>query len=75
MGKLTDPRDMKQPPAPIVGNTSTKQGPHANAKTTAPQPKTAKPDGNVAADMKKHGQRHGVRTLAEQAKKLYPSSK
>jgi hypothetical protein len=41
---------------------------------SATQPKNSKPDGNVAAALKKRGQKHGTKTLAESAKALYPSS-
>ena len=57
---------------------TTANGLDKGAKVKSPsaaQPKTSKPDGNVAADLKKRGQKHGIKTLAESAKSLYPSSK
>ncbi|WP_156437263.1 hypothetical protein [Burkholderia sp. RF2-non_BP3] len=81
MGKLTDPRNMKQPAAPIVGNTSTKQGPHANAKASAvPGKRSANigPNGKLAG----RSESPAVTTRTEApmkgvspAKKLYPSSR
>jgi len=42
---------------------------------SAAQPNASKADGNVAAALKKHGQKHGAKTLAEKENALYPSSK
>ena len=67
------------PAAPNAGNPGAKGALKANARTVSPaaaQPKKSKSDGNVRAEMKKHGQHHAADSLAESAaQRLYPSAK
>lgn len=78
---VTDLMGQRHPEGPLTSKdrVATSGGAlQANKKAPAkPGSSTAriKPDGNVAVEMRKRGQSDGVGTLAEAAKRLYPSSR
>ena len=75
---VVDLMGKKQPEGPLASKDRVQTWPNGldkGRKITSAQLKTSKPDENVKAEMKKHGQKYGSSTLAEAAKKLYPSAK